>query len=129
MRQTFWKKKALKNPNKKNPLSWHNEFSLYSSCKSINVRDCFFPSDFALLVLTNLSGRMVHFLNNLSGPEPMISSNKLHPAGPFHIKTLRHSGSLSFTVSPRHIQYYCHSSQTVCLLISFAFLACSSRSY
>lgn len=89
----------------------------------------FFPSDFALLVLTNLSGRMVHFLNNLSGPEPMVSSTKLHPAGPFHIKTLRHSGSLSFTVSPQHIQYYCQSSQPVRLLISFAFLACSSWSY
>lgn len=120
----------VKKPSKSNKKPpWQYEFSLYSSCKSVNVRDFFFPSDFALLVLTNLSGRMGHFLNNLSGPEPMVSSTKSHPADPFHVKTLRHSGALSFTVSPRHIQYYCQSSQTVRLLISFAFLACSSWSY
>lgn len=44
-------------------------------------------------------------------------------------ENFQYSSSLSFTVSPQHVQYYCQSSQTVCLLISFAFLACSSWFY
>jgi len=92
-------KKQNPKQNQKNTLWWYNEFCLYSSCRSISFRDFVSPSDFALLVLTNLSGRMGHFLNNLSGPEPIVLSTKSRPAGPFHIKAVRHSGSLSFTVS------------------------------